>query len=150
MVGCDGLAQEDGTDGDLVERLERPSRYAPFAAALESTFRSPGLTAFIASNELYASDRRLITNPGPFLRFNATEASFRFLGDVTFTALDGAQRTIVVIRCKTAGQATGAQGDDPCSDFRLEDDVMVFERPPATDGTGYIHELLEPSTPPGF
>lgn len=119
-------------------------------AGLEPTFRAPGVTAFLASNDLYALDpARLQTNPRPFLLHNATTASIPTLGATTFTTLDGTARQIRVVPCPD-GTDPDVPADDLCSPFQLEDGTQVYQGSPAIDGTGYLHSLRTLSYPTGF
>lgn len=117
-------------------------------AGLESLFRTPGVTAFLASNDLYMSDPgRLQTNPGPFLLYNATATALPTLGATTFTALDGTERQIQIVPCPD-----GSEGptDDFCSPFQFRDRTQIYQGSPALDETGYLHSLRTLSYPSGF
>ena len=119
-------------------------------AGLESVFRMPGVTTFIASNELYLSDPgRLLSNPGPFLRYNTTMEAIPTLGKLSFTALDGAQRTIQIVPCPD-GSDPDVPADRDCSPYQFEDETQVYQGGPSFDRTGYLHRLRSLSYPPGF
>jgi hypothetical protein len=119
-------------------------------AGLESQFRAPGVTAFVASNDLYdAGPGRLQANPGPFLLFNATETSIPDLGPVTFTALDGSTRSIREVACPDGSDPDNPR-DDLCSPYQFEDATQIYEGLASGDRTGILHVLRTLSYPPGF
>ncbi len=118
-------------------------------AGLEDTFRTPGITTFMAEDRAYLADpNRLITNPRPFLLWNATASSIPTLGPTTFIALDGSARSISSIDCPAGTPLEPA--DPSCSPFRLDGITQLYQGTGASDGTGFFHYLREPSYPPGY
>ena len=122
-------------------------------AGLAESFLLPGATMFVASDSLHnVAGGRLWANPGPFLLYNATTTSIPGFDAMTFTALDGAERRI---RRESCPPPTGIPGPDPepaplCRPFRLEDGTYLDQRSGASDGSGYFHEILGLSYPPGY
>ncbi len=116
-------------------------------AGLESVFRTPGTTAFLASDSLFSQGpSRLISDPGPFIAYTATAASLPTLADApSFTTLGGTERFIRVVPCPE-----GEEEDRACSPYQLPDGRQVYQGRPSSDGTGTYHVLRSLSLPAGF
>ena len=140
------LPRADLYDSMLLQGFTRHFQ-AVRQAGLESTFRAPGATVFLASDSLFAQGpSRLISDPGPFVRYNATTASIPSLAQTpSFTSLDGASRAIREVPCPT-----GDEIDRECSPYQLLDGTQVYQGRASTDGTGTYHVLRTLSLPPGF
>ena len=108
------------------------------------------MTAFVASNDLYGSDPgRLLSNPGPFLRYNATLESIPTLGVLSFTALDGTQRSIHIVPCPD-GSDPDVPYDQFCSPYQYTDGTQIYQGSPSFDRMSYLHSLRSLSYPPGY
>lgn len=109
-------------------------------AGLESLFRSPGLTAFVLPDTVYAVQPEILARPdlADILRYNATFTPLPEPGPATFTAVNGATRTVTFEPCQLDG----------CTPYAFDDGVLVDRGGPALDGSGFFHPLRDLSEPP--
>jgi len=153
------LPPVDGLDTALLRGFTEHVS-AVLRAGLEAEFRRSGVTAFVAPNEVYLGpDReRILSNPGTFLRWNATGETMLTLRPGPFTALDGSARALELTSCPTT-ETPESPVDGACSPWRLDDRQFVFEGQvqgthvyeglPSLDGQSALHVLRTPSYPPG-
>jgi len=116
-------------------------------AGLEDLFRTPGVTAFIANDSLYAQDPgTLQNNPEPFLRHNITRAPIPVLEERDVTFEDGSTEAISYRACGGDGPE---EEDRACSPWRFQDNTQIYQGSASFDGQSYLHQLRELHYPGG-
>lgn len=134
----------DAFDSAILRGYTQHAR-AVRVAGLESLFRTPGLTAFVATDSLYIENQFLFDAPDELeriLRFTSTYESIPTLpndGQIAFTAVDGSPRTVGVDFLPCEPNPSEPCPDPPLSFVRLDDGTEVGQGAPAEDGSGFLH-----------
>ena len=113
-------------------------------AGLEDLFRTPGVTAFVANDSLYAQDPGTLQNdPEPFLLHNVTRAPIPRLEERVVPLEDGTQESILYVACDPE------VGDRACSPWQFQDGTQIYPGSASFDGQSYLHQLRELHYPGG-